>query len=63
MSRLKRSSDEPVYLSKDDLDDSAGVVTPGVKRRAEDVEKSRPLDQEKVDLYRALSVRANYLGP
>ena len=34
LSRLKRNSDEPIYLSKDELDDSSGIVTPGVLQRA-----------------------------
>jgi len=34
VSRLKRNSDEPVYLSKDELDDTSGVVTSGVLQRA-----------------------------
>jgi exodeoxyribonuclease III len=34
VSRLKRTSDEPVYLSKDELDDSSGIITPGVLQRA-----------------------------
>lgn len=34
VSRLKRNSDEPTYLSKDELDDTSGVVTSGVLQRA-----------------------------
>ena len=34
VSRLKRNSDEPIYLSRDELDDSSGVVTSGVLQRA-----------------------------
>ena len=38
------------------------VVTPGVKRRAEDIESNQPLPDEQHTQYRCLAARANYLS-
>lgn len=55
VSRLKRSSDEPVYLSKDELDDSAGVVTPGVLQRARRLDlRNKALEKKAESLLRKL---------
>jgi hypothetical protein len=55
VSRLKRNSDEPIYLSKDELDDASGVVTSGVLQRARRLDiRNKALEAKAESLLRKL---------
>ena len=55
LSRLRQTGDEPIFLSKDELDDSSGIVSPGVLQRARRLDlRNKTLEKKAESILRKL---------